>query len=163
DGGLGQTGRTACRQGVRQHRGGSKPARVLEVAIYKGKRIAVVMPAYNEADGIAAVVRGLREILEVDQVIVADNNSRDRTAGLAPEAGATVVTESRQGYGYACQTALKSADTDYILIVESDKTFLATDIYKFLAYAEEFDVIFGTRTSKSCIWSGANMGYFLRY
>jgi len=131
--------------------------------MYKGKSIAAVMPAYNEAAGIASAVRSFRSIPEVDEVIVADNNSTDNTKDLAENAGARVVTETRQGYGFACQTALGAANADYIFIVESDETFWATDIYKFLAYADEFDVIFGTRTSKSCIWSGANMGHFLRY
>src|SRR6478672_7910711 len=58
---------------------------------------------------------------------------------------------------------LTFAVSDYVFIAESDGTFHAGDIYKFLAYAEEFDVIFGTRTSKSCVWDGANIGHFLRY
>ncbi len=121
------------------------------------------MPAYNEADGVSGVVRAFRDLPEVDEVIVADNNSRDGTAGLARAAGARVESESRQGYGFACRRALASSNSDITLIVESDDTFRARDLYKFLAYADEFDVVFGTRTSKSCIWSGANMGWFLRY
>jgi len=121
------------------------------------------MPAYNEAEGIYDSVRDYRSIPEVDEVVVADNNSKDGTADLARRAGAAVVRESRQGYGYACQAALRAATGDYIVLVESDKTFRATDLYKFLSYAEDFDAVFGTRTSKSCIWSGSNMGAFLRY
>ena len=50
-----------------------------------------------------------------------------------------------------------------MILVESDGNLPDTDICKFLVYAEEFDVVFGTRTSKSCIWTGSNMGFFLRY
>jgi len=131
--------------------------------MHNGKTVSVVMPAYNEAKGIASVVRSFLGVPEVDQVIVADNNSTDDTARFAAEAGAAVVLEPRQGYGYASQAALAAATSDYVIIVESDCTFRAGDIYKFLAYAEEFDVVFGTRTSKSCIWEGSNMGPFLRY
>ena len=46
---------------------------------------------------------------------------------------------------------------------EPDGTFNAKDIFKFLAYAEEFDTVFGTRTSKACIDNKANMGWYLRY
>ena len=60
-------------------------------------------------------------------------------------------------------TALNSAIGDYIVITESDGTFRASDLPKFLAYAGEFDAVFGTRTAKSCIWEGSNMGLFLRY
>jgi dolichol-phosphate mannosyltransferase len=131
--------------------------------MHNGKTVSVVMPAYNEAKGIASVVRSFLSIPEVDHVIVADNCSSDETAKLAAAAGATVVTEARRGYGYASQAALLAANSDYIIIVESDCTFRAEDTHKFLAYAGEFDVVFGTRTSKSCIWEGSNMGPFLRY
>lgn len=131
--------------------------------MYKGQRISVVMPAYNEAEGIEASVRAFLALPEVDEVVVVDNNSRDETADLARRAGARLITERRQGYGYACRAALAAGEGDYIILVEPDQTFLATDIYKFLAYAEEFDIVFGTRTSKTCIWSGSNMGPFLRY
>jgi glycosyltransferase involved in cell wall biosynthesis len=131
--------------------------------MYKGLKVSVVMPAYNEADGITEAVRGFLEIPEIDEVVVADNNSCDGTTALARAAGARVVSETRQGYGYACQAALGAASGEYVVLVESDGTFRSTDIHKFLAYAEEFDAVFGTRTSKTCIWAGSNMGLFLRY
>jgi glycosyltransferase involved in cell wall biosynthesis len=125
--------------------------------------VTVVMPAYNEATGIAEVVRSFAQLPHVAEVVVVDNNSTDGTAQHAIAAGARVVTETNQGYGYACRRALEESKTEWALIVESDCTFWPTDLTKFLAYRDEFDVIFGTRTSKSCIWGGANMGYFLRY
>lgn len=131
--------------------------------MFQGQSIAVVMPAYNEAEGISKVVQSFRAIPEIDEVIVADNDSTDRTKELATEAGARVVPERQRGYGFACRRALAASTSSITIITESDDTFRATDIYKFLAYADEFDVVFGTRTSKSCIWSGANMGWFLRY
>jgi glycosyltransferase involved in cell wall biosynthesis len=131
--------------------------------MFQGQSIAVVMPAYNEAQGIGKVVQSFRAIPEVDEVIVADNNSTDLTRELAIAAGAHVVPEERRGYGFACRRALAASTSAITIITESDDTFRATDVYKFLAYAGEFDVVFGTRTSKTCIWSGANMGWFLRY
>lgn len=131
--------------------------------MFNGKTVSVVMPAFNEAEGISSVVASFLSIPEIDQVIVANNNSRDNTAEVASRAGATVVWEPRPGYGYACQAALRSANSNFVILVESDSTFRAGDVLKFLAYAEEFDVVFGTRTSKSCIWEGSNMGPFLRY
>ncbi len=130
--------------------------------MYKGLTVTVTMPAYNEAECIVGTVAGFRALPEVDEVVVVDNNSEDGTAELAAAAGAVIVRESRQGYGYACRTALEAATGDLVILVESDATFRPTDIFKFLAYAEEFDIVFGTRTSKSCIWSGSNMGPFLR-
>jgi glycosyltransferase involved in cell wall biosynthesis len=131
--------------------------------MYKGLRVSVAMPAYNEADGITDAIRGYLALPEIDEVVVADNNSTDDTVALAKRAGAVVVHEPRQGYGYACRTAIGSAAGDLIVLVESDLTFRPTDVFKFFAYALDFDFVFGTRTSKSCIWAGSNMGPFLRY
>jgi glycosyltransferase involved in cell wall biosynthesis len=131
--------------------------------MYNGSRVSVVMPAYNEAAGIEQSVASYLSLPEVDQVLVVDNNSSDGTAEIARRAGAQVVVEPRQGYGYACRTALTSGSGDLLIITEPDGTFQARDVYKFLAYADEFDVVFGTRTAKSCIWAGSNMGLFLRY
>lgn len=131
--------------------------------MYKDKRVSVVFPAYNEAEGITKAVKDFRDIPEVDEVVVIDNNSKDDTAELARLAGARVVTEMTQGYGAACHRGLREAGGDLIALVEPDGTFVAEDLYKLLCYSGEFEVIFGTRTSKTCIWNGANMGYFLRY
>jgi glycosyltransferase involved in cell wall biosynthesis len=121
------------------------------------------MPAYNEEKSIFQAVRDFLSIPEVDEVIVVDNNSKDETKKLATQVGGHIITEPKQGYGHASKTALMSATGDLVFIVEPDGTFRAHDIYKFLPYADEFDAVMGTRTSKSCIWRGANMGLFLRY
>ncbi|MDA9235218.1 glycosyltransferase family 2 protein [Polaribacter sp.] len=74
--------------------------------------ITVIIPAYNEQDSIANVVNDIPEI--VNEIIVINNNSTDNTAINAKNAGATVLYESRKGYGYACLKGL-----DYI---ENQKT-----------------------------------------
>jgi glycosyltransferase involved in cell wall biosynthesis len=130
--------------------------------MYQGKKISVVMPAYNEEAFIRQAVEDFRRLPEVDEVVVVDNNSKDGTAEIARAAGARVVSESRQGYGHASRTALLSAEGDLVAIVEPDGTFRARDLYKLLAYADEFDALLGTRTSKACIWEGANMSWSLR-
>ena len=127
--------------------------------MYRNFKVSVVMPAYNEEGFIFQAVRAFLSIPEVDEVIVVDNNSKDETKKLATQAGAHVITEPKQGYGHASKTALMSATGDLVFIVEPDGTFRARDIYKFLSYADEFDAVIGTRTSKSCIWRGANMGF----
>lgn len=131
--------------------------------VYKNKKVSVVMPAYNEAENIATAVKAFKEIPLVDEVVVVDNNSKDGTAALATSAGARVVKEEKQGYGHACQRALREATGEYIILVEPDGTFEPRDIYKFLEYSNEFDFVLGTRTSKVLIWKGANMGHFLKW
>lgn len=62
--------------------------------------IKVIIPAYNEEDSIANVINDIPSI--VDEIIVISNNSTDKTEENALKAGATVLQESRKGYGYAC-------------------------------------------------------------
>ncbi len=62
--------------------------------------IKVIIPAYNEQDSIANVIKDIPEI--VDETIVVSNNSTDNTEANAKNAGATVLKETRKGYGYAC-------------------------------------------------------------
>jgi len=131
--------------------------------MYKEKKVSVVMPAYNEEEYMAIAIRDFGSIPEVDEIIVVNNNSTDNTKELALEAGAIVVDEPKQGYGYACQRALGEASGDLIILVEPDGTFSAHDIEKFLAYSNDFDFVIGTRTSKEMIHEGANMGKFLKW
>ncbi len=64
------------------------------------QHIKVIIPAYNEQDSIANVINDIPK--EVDEVIVISNNSTDKTEENAQKAGATVLSEPRKGYGYAC-------------------------------------------------------------
>jgi glycosyltransferase involved in cell wall biosynthesis len=130
--------------------------------MYEGRKISVVFPAYNEAAGIEAAVAEFLGSPYVDEVIVVDNNSTDGTAELAARAGARVVREPRQGYGFALQRGMREATGDLIILAEPDGTFTARDILKLLAYADDFDLVLGTRTTRELIWREANMGWFLR-
>ena len=89
--------------------------------MYKNHRISLVMPCYNEERGLPEVYRDLPAI--VDEVIVADNNSTDRTAEIARQFGAIVVTETKQGYGAAYKTGLRRATGDIIVTMDGDGTY----------------------------------------
>lgn len=132
--------------------------------MYQAKRVSVVFPAYNEEGNIVAAVHDFQAAAVVDEVIVVDNNSRDRTAELVrSQTTARLITETRQGYGSALTRGLREATGDYIILAEPDGTFVGRDVLKLLAYAEDFDLVLGTRTSTLLIWSGANMGWPLRW
>lgn len=131
--------------------------------MWNKKKISVILPAYNEEKYIKKAVDDFFNTKVVDEVIVVNNNSKDKTLEEAKKTKARIVTETKQGYGWANRRGLYEAKGDYIFTCEPDGTFVAKDIFKFLAYSEEFDVIFGTRTSKSLIWDNANMGWFLRF
>lgn len=78
-------------------------------------RKAVVIPAFNEADTIQAVVAAV-PANAVDRVIVVDNRSTDGTAELARAAGADVIREERRGYGWACLAGFRSVPAAEIVV-----------------------------------------------
>jgi glycosyltransferase involved in cell wall biosynthesis len=131
--------------------------------MFDGRTVSVVFPAYNEEASIGEAVRAFLALDEVDEIVVVDNNSRDRTAELASAAGGRVVTETKQGYGHALQRGLAEATGDLVVLAEPDGTFIAEDVRKLLAYVDNADLVLGTRTTRELVWAGANMGFMLRW
>jgi glycosyltransferase involved in cell wall biosynthesis len=127
------------------------------------KKVSIVLPAFNEEQGIRSAVDSFFATNIVDEVVVVDNNSTDQTVQEVLRTRATLVHERRQGYGAALTRGLKDATGDYIILAEPDGTFDSNDITKLLAYAIDFDLVCGTRTTKELIWAEANMGWFLRF
>lgn len=130
--------------------------------MYDGRQVSIVLPAYNEERSIRAAVEEFFATGVVDEVIVVDNNSRDRTVEEAARTPARIVREPAQGYGYALRRGLREARGDVVILAEPDGTFIARDVLKLLAYAGDFDMVCGTRTTRELIWEQANMGWFLR-
>ncbi len=130
--------------------------------MYGSKTVSIVLPAYNEAPSIRRVIDDFLSFDIVDEVVVVDNNSRDGTAEEARRTKATLVQETRQGYGYALRRGLRDATGDLIIMAEPDGTFMARDVLKLLAYSDDFEMVCGTRTTRELIWAHANMGWFLR-
>jgi len=130
--------------------------------MHGSKTVSVVFPAYNEEGNIRPAVDDFFIASVIDEVVVVDNNSRDRTVEEARQTRARLVTEARQGYGYALQRGLREATGDIIILAEPDGTFIGRDVLKLLAYADDFDMVCGTRTTRELVWDQANMGWFLR-
>ncbi|MCD6379050.1 glycosyltransferase family 2 protein [bacterium] len=89
--------------------------------MYKKKKISVVIPCYNEEDGIALVIKSLPDF--IDEIIVVDNNSNDRTSEVAKELGARVVFEKRKGYGAAYKAGLPAVTGDITVTMDGDGTY----------------------------------------
>lgn len=129
--------------------------------MYKGKKVCVVMPAYNEEEAIIQVINDFNKSY-VDDIIVIDNNSTDSTSILAKKTGAIVISETKQGQGYAMTKGLKEAynrNYDYIIITESDTTFLGKDMEKLFAYINDADIVSGSRVIQPLIGPKA-MGWY---
>ena len=112
-------------------------------------KVSIVIPALNEEDPIAGVVRECLATGVPGEVIVVDNSSTDRTAERAREAGARVTTAPR-GYGRACAAGVRavSPECDVILFLDGD----GSDIPRFIPQLVEpiasgtHDFVIGSRT-----------------
>lgn len=131
--------------------------------VWQGKTLSVVLPTYNERDSIYRCIQDFVETGVVDEVVVVNNNAAPGTSEEVARTSARQVVETRQGYGFAIRRGLGEARGDYIVVCEPDGTFLPRDVFKLLAFADDFDVVYGSRTARMFIWRGANMGFFLRW
>ena len=89
------------------------------------KKIAVLVPCYNESMTIEKVVSDFRRELPEATIYVYDNNSSDNTAEIAKKAGAVVVHEYRQGKGNVIRSMFRDIDADCYLITDGDDTYPA--------------------------------------
>jgi len=112
-----------------------------------GRRIAVLVPCYNEEAAIARVVADFRANLPDAVIYVYDNNSTDRTVEVARAAGATVRTETRQGKGYVVRRMFSDVDADVYVLVDGDATYDAPSARLLVARLVEggLDMVVGAR------------------
>ena len=114
-------------------------------------RVVVLIPCYNEAVTVAKVVADVKRALPTARVVVCDNNSTDGTASIAREAGAQVVTESRQGKGNVLRTLFRNIDADCYIIIDGDDTYSVDQLPHMadMVLNEGVDMVIGDRISTS--------------
>ena len=130
--------------------------------MFNGKKFSLILPAFNEETHIKKNIEAFIETKVFDEIIVVDNNSSDKTEKEIKKTSVKYVQETTQGYGAALRKGMEISNGDYIVLCEPDSTFKPQDIFKFLAYIDDFECIFGTRTTKSLIQKGAKMQFYLR-
>ncbi len=130
--------------------------------MWKNQTVQIIFPAHNEEENVYQAIQEFYATGYVDEVIVVDNGSTDGTKEKILATRARYLFEKMPGYGSALIRGLKESSADLVVTCEPDGTFAARDLVKLLIYSEDYDIVFGTRTSKSAIWSGANMNWLLR-
>lgn len=112
-------------------------------------RIAVLVPCYNEAESVDAVVADFRRVLPGATVYVYDNGSSDDTASIARSAGAVVRREPRRGKGQVVRRMFADVEADIYVLVDGDDTYDADSAPGMieLLRRESLDVVNGRRVA----------------
>jgi glycosyltransferase involved in cell wall biosynthesis len=131
--------------------------------MWHGRTVSVILPTYNERDSIRQSIEDILALDVADEVLVINNNAALGTSEEVAKTSAREIHEPRQGYGNAIRRGFREATGELLIVSEPDGTFLGRDFLKLLAYADDFDVVYGSRTARMFIWRGANMGLFLRW
>lgn len=118
---------------------------------FTGKKIAVLIPCYNEEASVAKVVGDFRSILPQAEIYVYNNNSTDNTEEAARQAGAIVRNEYRQGKGNVVRSMFRDIDADCYIMVDGDDTYPAEDCLPMVEQILEgkADMVIGDRLSTS--------------
>lgn len=97
-------------------------------------RISLIIPCYDEAEGLPHVLRKVPPV--VDEVVVVDNDSQDETAAVAASMGAVVVHEGKKGYGNAYFKGFATASGDIFVTLDGDGTYPVDEITRLLEVME---------------------------
>ncbi len=115
--------------------------------------INVIIPAYNEENSIAKVIRDIPKL--VNEVIVISNNSTDNTEKNAKQAGATVLKENRRGYGYACLKGMEyiadsSIKPEIIVFLDGDYSDYPEQLHDIIQpiVDKNIDFVIGSRVKR---------------
>jgi glycosyltransferase involved in cell wall biosynthesis len=114
-------------------------------------RLAVLVPCFNEEAAVATVVADFRKALPAAKIYVYDNNSSDRTAVVARDAGAEVRSERRQGKGHVVRRMFADIDADIYVLVDGDATYDAPSAPRMVERLvdEHLDMVVGLRIDQA--------------
>lgn len=131
-------------------------------------KISVIIPVYNEKEGLRKVlgeISNLKEEFNIDEIIVVDDGCTDNTREVAGDFGAKVITHNvKRGYGASLKTGIRNARNEILVFLDGDGQHNPSDIKRMVAKLKEGnDLVIGERINTSKISGNRRVGkYFLR-
>ena len=127
------------------------------------KKIAVLLPCYNEELTIRKVINDFRKELPDASIYVYNNNSTDNSLIIAKEAGAILQNVTQQGKGYVVRRMFREIDADIYVMVDSDDTYPADEVHKLIKPIEDgvADMVNGDRLSSTYMKENKRWGHNL--
>lgn len=117
----------------------------------ENKKIAVLIPCYNESKTIEKVIKDYKKALPKADIYVYDNNSSDKTDIIAKKAGAIVRYEYKQGKGNVIRSMFRDIDADCYLMIDGDDTYPAENAKEMcdIILEGKADMVIGDRLSST--------------
>ncbi|MFI3283851.1 MAG: glycosyltransferase [Erysipelotrichaceae bacterium] len=127
----------------------------------ESKKVAVLIPCYNEELTIGKVIQDFKKELPDADIYVYDNNSKDDTSKIACDNGAIVLKESRQGKGNVVRSMFQDIEADVYIMVDGDDTYPADEVHKLIDKVsnENVDMVIGDRLSNGTYASENKRGF----
>ncbi len=107
---------------------------------------AIILPTYNEEDGIGQVIDEIKKLKRNDfEIVVVDSCSTDKTIEISKEKGAKIIQLNIRGKGIAIKKAFSELDHEYIVMIDSDNTYPVSQIPEVVEKLKNCDVVIGSR------------------
>jgi glycosyltransferase involved in cell wall biosynthesis len=127
--------------------------------VAEASSVSVIIPAFNEAAAIGAVLAALGSSAPWHEIIVIDDGSTDGTAELARNAGATVIRHPyNKGNGASVKSGIRAASGAYLLIMDGDGQHSAADALRLVGYLGEYDLVVGARAASGQASAARRLG-----
>lgn len=125
--------------------------------LYRGQKIVLIVPCYNEEAAIDAVIRDFQDAMPELEVFVFDNNSSDKTAEVALAAGAKVIAVPLKGKGNVVRRMFADVEADIYVMVDGDATYDASAVRQLVdkLLDEHLDMVVGCRETDTSIIADA--------
>jgi glycosyltransferase involved in cell wall biosynthesis len=118
--------------------------------VKQDSKVSLIIPAYNEEGIIEEVIKKVKQIPKISEIIVVDDGSTDNTAKIVSSLGVKLLRHPyNKGNGAAIKTGLRAATGDIVLFMDADGQHQPEDIENLLEKTDQYDLVVGSRTSSS--------------